>query len=272
MFYWIYDLTTVQLLVLFCSLFVGSYWLGALLVRPLLLVLVRGQADVNNLVGYLLGSHGVIYGILLGLLAVAAFQNYADSDAIVATEAARLAALYRDVSAYPHPHRDALQGKLREYTEFLMGDGWAQQRKGQVPTKGTRIITEFQVELTRFEPQTKGQELLHAEALRAFNLLVETRQQRLNAVTGGIPALLWYVVVLGSVITLVLVWLLDMRPWTSFALGGVLTLFLATVIALIAAMDNPFRGEVSVSPEPFERIHATIMTGEAGAALRDESP
>jgi hypothetical protein len=31
------------------------------------------------------------------------------------------------------------------------------------------------------------------------------------------------------------------------------------MIFLIAALDNPFRGEVSVSPEPFERAYKAML-------------
>jgi hypothetical protein len=39
------------------------------------------------------------------------------------------------------------------------------------------------------------------------------------------------------------------------ALGGVLAFFLGTVIFLIASMDNPFRGEVSIQPEAFSTLY-----------------
>ena len=42
---------------------------------------------------------GVIYGLLLGLPAVATYQNLSDVEKTVGNEASSLAALYRDVSA-----------------------------------------------------------------------------------------------------------------------------------------------------------------------------
>jgi hypothetical protein len=41
---------------------------------------------------------------------------------------------------------------------------------------------------------------------------------------------------------------------THLMLGGMLSAYLGTMIFLIAAMDNPFRGEVSISPAVFETI------------------
>ena len=36
-------------------------------------------------------------------------------------------------------------------------------------------------------------------------------------------------------------------------------LFLATLIALVVAMDNPFRGEVSVSSAAYELVYQDLM-------------
>jgi len=48
---------------------------------------------------------GVIYGLLLGLLAVATYQNRLEVEKSNANEAASLLALYRNVAAYPEPSR-----------------------------------------------------------------------------------------------------------------------------------------------------------------------
>jgi hypothetical protein len=56
----------------------------------------------------------VIYGLLLGLLAVATYQNHTDVEKAVSSEASSLAALYRDVTAYPEPQRTELKTLLKE--------------------------------------------------------------------------------------------------------------------------------------------------------------
>ncbi|HMO35764.1 MAG TPA: hypothetical protein PKA06_06965 [Gemmatales bacterium] len=56
-----------------------------------------------------------------------------------------------------------------------------------------------------------------------------------------------------------MIWLFDMRFLTHIILGGLLAFFLGTMIFLIAAMDNPFRGEVSITPEPFEKVALLML-------------
>jgi hypothetical protein len=45
-------------------------------------------------------------------------------------------------------------------------------------------------------------------------------------------------------------------------LGGALALFLGIVVFLIAALDNPFRGQVRVGPDAFQLVYESLMTAE----------
>jgi len=259
MFYWIYDIPTWQLGALFALLFVGTTWLGILFVSPILKLWFRSQEGLNDLVGYALGAFGVFYGLLLGLLAVATYQNAANVDDNVAREAASLAALYRDVSSYPQPIRADLQKRLQDYTRFVIDKAWPAQRRGEVPQGSVQMMDEFQQVLTQFEPTTKGQEILHGETLRAYNDMILLRRLRINAINAGIPGVMWYVVGVGAIINTLLILSFRMRFDIHLVIGGMLSFFVGVIIFMIAAMDRPFRGEVSVGPDAFELIYTTLM-------------
>jgi len=259
MFYWLHDLPTWGMVLLISSVFLAITWLGTLFIRPVLRAFLRSHPDRATYVSYLLGSHGVYFGILLGLLALAAFDNFGRTQAQVAEEASQLASLYRDVDAYPEPARSELKGYLQDYTRYVIDKAWPLQRQGVIPREGTRIVSAFQRALTRFEPQTRGQEILHAEAMGQFNDFVGARRLRLNAVQGGIPAIMRCVVAIGVLTNMFLIWLLDMKLLPHLFLGGANMFFLATLIALVVAMDNPFRGEVSVSSAAYELVYQDLM-------------
>jgi nitrate reductase gamma subunit len=110
-FSWIYDVPSLLAIVAFGVAFMGIFWLGALILRPLIRKWLHREEGLNSTLGDYLQYFGVIYGLLLGLLAVGAYQNHADAERAVVTEAAALAALYRDVSgvsrAIPHRSQDA---------------------------------------------------------------------------------------------------------------------------------------------------------------------
>ena len=75
------------------------------------------------------------------------------------------------------------------------------------------------------------------------------RRLRLFSVTAGIPPIMWYTVAVGALINMILIWMFDLRLGTHLLLGGAHLFFTGTMICLIVLLDNPFRGEVGVSPQ-----------------------
>jgi hypothetical protein len=214
------------------------------------------------MVGFALSSFSVLYGLLLGLLAVAAYQNFSSLSDIVTKEAASLAALYRDVGGYPQPIRGDLQSDLRDYTRYVINQAWPQQRMGIVPSITADELTVIDDALLGFKPTEKREEIIHAETLRQFNNLTELRRMRLANVNTGIPHVMWWVVAIGALLNILLICMLDMEVHVHLILGGALSIFLGIVVFLIAALDNPFRGQVSVGPDAFQLVYETLMTAE----------
>jgi len=165
----------------------------------------------------------------------------------------------RDNGTLLIPDRERLQGDLREYTRSEIERDWPQQQRGIVPSEGTHRLRQFTEDLLTFRPADLRDEVVHAETLRQVNNYMDFQRSRLNSVTVGIPAVLWWVVGIGAVIALLLVAMLDMEIHVHLILGAALSMFLGLVIFLIAAMDNPFRGEVSVTPDPFRQVYETLM-------------
>jgi len=251
---WVYDYPTTSLALLFAIIFVGVTWAGIIFVRPFLSLFLRRQAGLNDLVGYVLAGHCAFFGLLLSLLAVAAYQNLNDVDRVVSREAGYLRSIYRAVTDYPEPLRSQTLPLIREYTRFVVEDAWPQLRRGAAARGGTERMNAVQSKLFAFEPKNKAQEIIHTQTMAQFFEMAEVRRARIQAIDAGVPAIMWYVVVIGLAITVVLVWMLDMRAMAHMLLGGLLMLFLSTVICLIVVMDRPLRGEISIGPGAYKAV------------------
>jgi hypothetical protein len=252
---WLYDIPTVSLVLLFGVVFVGFTWLGSIFVRPLLRLFVRSQPGINDIVGYVLSSHCVFYGLLLGLLAVATYQNLTEVERIVVKEAGYLRSIYRNLQQYPEPLRSDTLPLVKEYVRYVIEENWPAQRRGITLPGGIPRMNAVQSRLFAFEPQTKGQEIMHQETMRQFTEMAEVRRARIQSSESGIPGIMWYLVGVGALITVALVWLFDMRLVPQFVLGGALALFVGTVVCIIVAMDRPFRGDLSLGPGAYIAVY-----------------
>jgi Protein of unknown function (DUF4239) len=175
---------------LFAAVFVGFTWLGLVLIRPWVRRHAADQPDWDALIGAILAAFVVFYGITLALIAVSSYQNFAAANQGVGREAATLGTLYRAVSNYPEPIRGELQTMLRDYTQYVIEVAWPAQKRGVIPEGGTVRVTAFEEKLLYFQPQTRAEEILHAETLREFDEFVDDRHQRLESVSTGLPDVL----------------------------------------------------------------------------------
>jgi hypothetical protein len=258
--FWLYNLSSwllaLGMVVLFEALSLG----GLFLTRRFVLPHLHFHDGVNDAVGGTIQAIGVFYGITVGLIAVGVWNNYANASSLASQEAATIGTLYRDVSSYPDPARGDLQPRLRDYTNAVITKDWPAHRNGQVPKDGTLRLSEFQARLTSFEPATDGQRALHAEALRAFNQLVESRRLRVDAVTGGLSGIMWFVIWIGAAISISVGYFFSLEDKRLHAiLVGMMAGFLGIVIFLIIANDRPFMGDTSVSPGSYQLILDTLM-------------
>ena len=259
MMYWIYDYPGWVIGLLFCGTLVAFTWVGIFLTRATVHSWLHRDRRANEMVGLALSSYFVLFGLLLGLVAVATYQNFANVSDIVSNEASSLAALYREISSLPQPSRGQLQQRLREYTRYTIEEGWAQQRKGVVP-KGEIVRSGLLIRsLLDFEPSTKREELIYEDALHLSVHRAELSRARLSNVTTGLPAVLWWVVAVGAAINIVLIWMQDMEVHVHMILGAALASILGLVIFLIAELDNPFRGQVSIGPDAIARVYEDVM-------------
>ena len=233
---------------------------GLLMVRRKVLPRLRVEGADSEFTGAMLQSVMVFYGLAVALIAVTVFQTYSDTTKVVTGEATALNALYRDVTSYPEPIRTELQQGLRDYTDQVIHGAWPLQRKGNIPTAGIEQMSRFQVVLTKFEPTTEGQKILHGETLRAYNRLIESRRMRLDAVGTGLPGVMWAVVVIGAFIGLSASFffkVVDARLHLIEVL--LLAVFIGLVMFMIVALDRPFRGDLGIRADPYQLVYDQLM-------------
>jgi hypothetical protein len=70
-------------------------------------------------------------------------------------------------------------------------------------------------------------------------------------------------VCIGVLLDIALICMLDMKIHVHLILGGMLSLFLGLVIFLVAVLDPPFRGAVSVGPNDFQLVCDILMKSRA---------
>jgi hypothetical protein len=258
---WIYDLPVWLSAVICISIFSILSLSGLLATRNYIYTHYELSHDTNDVVSYYFSAGGVFYGLLIGLIAVATWQNFTEISNIASKEASMLSVLYRDSGSFPEPLNMELQADLRTYVRCVIDESWPAQQRGVVLKNDAKLVDHFHKRLYSFQPANSGQEAIYAEALGAYNQFLEARRMRLNSVDSGLPGVLWWVMLIGTILLVVTTYFFHL---SDVKLHAIMTLVMSILISLLvfltAILDHPYRGEFSVSADPYRLVYEQLMS------------
>lgn len=204
----------------------------------------------NDVTGAILATLSVIYGIVLGLIAVAAWNNYAAANDAIGREASALTNLFNEFQGYPEPARQRLQARVRTYIDLLLTDEWPAVQRGRTSDRTIRARDSLIREWVAFAPEATREQLLHASTFRDLREFLDARRARLSAGETGLPGPLWVVVLVGAVIVIGTSCFLRMEDERAqLALTCAIAIVLGLVIFVIVVLDHPLWGKQGLRPD-----------------------
>ena len=234
-FIWLYELPNWLLcfyvVTLFTVLSLVGFWVTHAGVRAF-------KVHHNDVVASFAASSGVLYAVLLAMIAVASWTNYTTVGSLVSQEADLVHQLFRDAGAYPPQSRVHLRGLLREYVGTVVN-----------------VVDDLFDGFLQFEPKTEGEKLIGSEALSRLNTFQAIRRNRIQTGQSGLDGVLWMVVLCGAILNVGICYLFRIEnKLLHELLIGTLGLMIGVVVYLILALDHPLWGEVSVQPTAFHEV------------------
>ena len=244
---WIYNNPTWLWGSILVALFTGAACGGLMIVHRLVHVSVRKAH--NDLAGFTIAVIGVLYAVLLAFIAIATWEAFSNASMIVENESGFAGGIYLDTLGLPQAKGQVIRDAVARYVSVVINDEWPLQRQGKVPSQGWKPLREIDRAIVDIQPQNLGEAVLQAELLKTWNELYQARNSRLSAVEGHIPRVVWWIAFLGASITTGYSYFFGYQSFgMHLAMTGTLAATLAMVLVLIIALDWPFRGEVSVTP------------------------
>lgn len=74
------------------------------------------------------------------------------------------------------------------------------------------------------------------------------------------PGPLWTLVIAGALVCVAVTWFFHTASFSMhFWMTMLFSVLLGLMIYLIAVLDNPYRGRVSVTPEPLQHVYEQLM-------------
>jgi hypothetical protein len=239
----------------FVLLAVALSWGILLAVRPWVTRTAETNPDWDRVLGYAMQSYGILFGIVLALIAVSVYENYQRINGVVLDEASVIGALFRDFAGYPDALAEQLHEELRRYVQGVITIDWPLMQQNIIPAEGNNHVESMGRLLFEFEPISTGQQVLHTQTVDTFNDFLIARRARLDETKLALPPLLWVVLAIGAVLNALMISLVEARNLRiHLIMSGIIGVFVSLVVYTTASMDHPYAGFVSITPEAFENL------------------
>jgi hypothetical protein len=213
----------------------------------------------NEVAGFKFAVIGVFYAVLLAFVVVAVWENFRDTEGTVRNEAKAAVDLHRVASVLPGPSNADIRKEVVTYVKDVLSVEWPRMAVGESSDVVAKDLDRLTRTVFAFNPGTTQEMVLYQTAQRLLAQLTDTRNERLDSADGSVPAVLWFVLIVGGLITLGYpAFFGSTHLGAQVLMTGSLAVLVAVALLLGIVFDYPFSGSVRVSPVPFERALAEM--------------
>lgn len=207
--------------------------------------------STNGAVGIYLSMVGLPVGVVLSFIVATSWSAFADAANKENEEATKLLLLYNVLSDLPgsEPIREA----IKVYTSFIITDEFPLMADGIQSREGLAIILKIGDMIYDLNPQPGKETVLYNQSINMYQEIMSLRIIRMGYVSYGLAPELWWVLILGVVIVIVMSFFIYIRSWCLHAiLVAMASATLVALLFLIVALNYPYRGDFGLDSVPFE--------------------
>jgi hypothetical protein len=255
----------------------GFFLIGAsTLVSIIGLLVVRRLLHSKNLIsshdvgGYLLSVVGTMYAVILGLIVVDAMGKFQEARQTTERESNALADLILLSNQLPPEQRTRVQTLALAYIDRVLEDEWPILDYGRFAPSARHAAIDLINCVSGFDPKTNKEQEIYAAEVEALCEFWNCRRTRINTAAHGLPALEWFVLIVGGVITISFTYFFKLE---HLQIQIIMTVMVASMIALclylVLMFGYPYSGELKVDPSNFRVAHA-IIAYQGGRTIRPD--
>jgi hypothetical protein len=196
-------------------------------------------------------------GAVLAFSLVQAQGNLRSVERTVATEAMQLSQVDRLLVSYGDATVGPIREAMRAYAQSVVVDEWPKLSQHGASEPTAELFHAVSRQIMMIRPMSARETVIYGDLVKSLDQLTESRLERLTATDLGLPPIYWEVIV--SLMALLVAFSAFAEPQRALALGG-LGAGLALLITLVFIFDQPFLGNVSVTPAAFVDVLQAMGT------------
>jgi hypothetical protein len=214
----------------------------------------------NDLIGWQLSIIGTTYAVILGFMLYTVWTDFQAASANADAEANSVMNIYRLAEGLPAPQRDELKQMARAYVDAVINQDWPAMARGEVSMAASHPVSMKMWQILMSVKGASPTEITAEDhALYELSAMSEHRRIRQLQNAERLPAVLWFVLILGAALTMMSSCMFGAESSLLHSLQVfAFSLLIALALVAIGDIDRPYQGSVSVANTAFRRAETSM--------------
>ena len=204
----------------------------------------------------LLPPLGVVFGLVVGFIAVQVWNDVGRAQTAVDREASALRSVILLDESFPNAQQAKMRALVRQHVQEAVNDEWPAmaEQHADLTAVPTSLAQALQLAIA-LEPHSEGQKVAQREMVAALGNALDARRERILVSESRINWAKWAGVALLAALTLLAIaFVHSERPATALIALGIFASAVAVCLLMIASQDRPFAGPFAVKPDPLVQV------------------
>jgi hypothetical protein len=193
---------------------------------------------------------GMVYAILIAIAAIAVWEPRAAVSQGTSDEASNLVEAYWSANSLAADDRNDIQRLITGYLREAEGREWTTLTEQMKPAPQTEAkFVELRERVDSAAPETERELAAHALLSSQISAAASSRRARIAAASEGMPGLLWPVLIAGSLISVVFLYMFGLsRTFPNGLMMAVVGGMIALLLFVIYQVEYPYSRAFAIDP------------------------
>ncbi|QGV77401.1 DUF4239 domain-containing protein [Streptomyces ficellus] len=210
-------------------------------------------SETPDVLEYMTMMIGVVYAIVLGLAIAGVWEGRSAAQESVRQEAQALHEVSARAEVWPADVRARIRADVNAYVSHVVDDEWqAMAERGELTAKGTELLERVRRSVSDYRPADAHEGEAYQPMVDQVAVADDARSARAENAGATMPGVVWFGLITGALITVGLIFTLQIRrTFRELLLAGLFSALIAFLLFLIWALDAPFGRGISATTDPF---------------------
>ncbi|MEU6890602.1 hypothetical protein ABZ934_02165 [Streptomyces sp. NPDC046557] len=210
-------------------------------------------SETPDVIEYMTMMIGVIYAIVLGLAIAGVWEGRGAAQEYVRQESQALHEISVRSEVYPPEIRKTIRSDVDAYVTYVVDTEWKEMTDhGKITDRSGQLLERIRRDVTDYEPKTDHEGQAYQPLVDQVAAVDDARNARGQSAQATMPGVVWFGLVVGALVTVGLIFTLQIRrSFRELLLAGLFSALIAFLLFLIWDFDAPFGRGIAATAEPF---------------------